>query len=236
MKLSQSALDELKVFEGFRPNAYIPVPGDVPTIGYGFTKGVDMGDTMTLEEAEHRLIEEVRPYEQAVAQACTLRPNQNEFDAMVLLCYNIGIAGFRRSSVLKAHNRGDKPAASRAFGLWNKSGGKEYAGLTRRRGLEGARYLKPSSGAPIAEVTAAMPQTVDSESSMGQSPINRAGVVAGGTAAVTAVAEVARTATDVKSSVTFLGDWLVPLLLVAVVALCGYIVWQRINQRKEGWT
>ena len=41
---------------------------------------------------------------------------------------------------------------------------------------------------------------------------------------------------DVKYSATALGDWLVPVLLVAVVALCGYIVWTRLKQRKEGWT
>ena len=70
---------------------------------------------------------------------------------------------------------------------------------------------------------------------MSESPINRAGVVAGGTAAVATVAETTRTIADVKYSVSSLGDWLVPVLLVAVVMLCGYVVWQRVRQRKEGW-
>jgi lysozyme len=80
-----------------------------------------------------------------------------------------------------------------------------------------------------------MPQTVDAESRMTESPINRAGVVAGGTAAVATVAETARTVADVKYSVSSLGDWLVPVLLVVVVVLCGYTVWQRVQQRKGGW-
>jgi lysozyme len=175
----------------------------------------------------------------AVWQGCTREPNQNEFDAMVLLCFNIGPAGFKKSTVLKAHNRGDHQAAARAFGLWNKSGGKVYAGLTKRRAEESALYLTPMPDdvsdppeGPIAE----MPQTVDAESRMTESPINRAGVVAGGTAAVATVAETARTVAEVKYSVSSLGDWLVPLLLVAVVVLCGYVVWQRVNQRREGWT
>ena len=80
-----------------------------------------------------------------------------------------------------------------------------------------------------------MPQRIDPESSMVESPINRAGVVAGGAAAVATVAETARTVADVKYSTQALGDWLVPVLLIVVVALCGYMIWQRVNQRKQGW-
>ena len=239
MRLSMSARERLKRLEGFRANAYIPVPGDRVTIGYGFTDGVKIGDRMTREEADARLVEELRPYEMAVWQGCTREPNQNEFDAMVLLCFNIGPAGFRRSTVLKAHNRGDCQAAARAFGLWNKSGGKVYAGLTKRRAEESALYLTPmpdDMSDPPEGAIEAMPQSVDAESPMHASPINRAGVVAGGTAAVATVAETARTVAEVKYSVSSLGDWMLPILLVLVVALCGFVVWQRVNQRKEGWT
>lgn len=239
MRLSLQSRERLKRLEGFRANAYIPVPGDRTTIGYGFTDGVKLGDTMTREEADARLVEELRPYEMAVWQGCTREPNQNEFDAMVLLCFNIGPAGFRRSTVLKAHNRGDCQAAARAFGLWNKSGGKVYAGLTKRRAEESALYLTPmpdDMSDPPEGAIEAMPQSVDAESPMHASPINRAGVVAGGTAAVATVAETARTVAEVKYSVASLGDWLVPVLLVLVVVLCGFVVWQRVNQRKEGWT
>lgn len=235
MRLSTQGRAHLKRLEGFRAKAYIPVPGDRVTIGYGFTDAVQMGDTMTLAEADARLVEELRPYEMAVWQGCTNEPNQNEFDAMVLLCFNIGIAGFRRSTVLKAHNRGDAQAAARAFALWNKSGGRVYEGLTRRRAEEAALYLRPTPDDVSDGAEAAMPQRIDSESRMSESPINRAGVVAGGTAAVATVAETARTVADVKYSVASLGDWLVPLLLVAVVVLCGYVVWQRVKQRNGGW-
>ena len=239
MRLSLPSRERLKRLEGFRANAYIPVPGDRTTIGYGFTDGVKLGDTMTREEADARLVEELRPYEMAVWQGCTREPNQNEFDAMVLLCFNIGPAGFRRSTVLRAHNRGDHQAAARAFGLWNKSGGKVYAGLTKRRSEESALYLTPmpdDMSDPPEGAIEAMPQSVDAESPMHASPINRAGVVAGGTAAVATVAETARTVAEVKYSVASLGDWLLPVLLLVIVVLCGFVVWQRVNQRKEGWT
>ena len=235
LKLSAHALQKLQRLEGFRSRAYIPVPGDVATIGYGFTHGVHMGDTMTRAEADARLLGEVVPYEQAVERGCTRKPNQNQFDAMVLLCFNIGIAGFLKSTVLRRHNAGDTQAAARAFTLWNKSGGVEYAGLTARRIEESTLYLQPMPDDVSDAAPPEMPQTVDAESSMASSPINRAGVVAGGTATVAAVSEAARTIADVKHSAQGLGDWLVPILLVVVVALCGYMVWQRVQQRKGGW-
>lgn len=235
MKLSTSARQTLQRLEGFRGVAYIPVPGDRVTIGYGFTHGVRMGDTMTREEADRRLITELAPYEQAVERGCTRRPNQNQFDAMVLLCFNIGIAGFSKSTVLRCHNSGDHQAAARAFGLWNKSSGVVYAGLTRRRAEESAIYLTPMPDDVSDPITPEMPQRIDPETSMAASPINRAGVVAGGTATVAAVSEASRLVSDVKYSVASLGDWLLPVLLIAVVGLCGYMVWQRVQQRKGGW-
>jgi lysozyme len=84
-------------------------------------------------------------------------------------------------------------------------------------------------------VSPSMPQRIDPESSMAASPINRAGVVAGGTATVAAVSEASRLVSDVKYSVSSLGDWLLPVLLLCVVGLCGYLVWQRVQQRKGGW-
>lgn len=243
MRISQRALNKLKELENFEPNAYIPVPGDVPTIGYGFTRGVQMGDTMTRAEADARLVEEVAPYADTVQRACTVKPNQNEFDAMVLLCYNIGINGFRGSTVLKCHNRGDKQAAARAFGLWNKSGGKVYRGLTNRRAYEASLYLEPYSDSPLIRPhEPIIPQTVDPESTMPQSPINRASVIAGGTAGVATVAETLRTVRDAKDSAGGIldglgsfGPWVVPVMLALVVGLCVYIVVQRNKQRKEGW-
>lgn len=234
-RLSVHSRNTLKRLEGFSEIAYQPVPNDKITIGYGFTEGVKMGDVMTKAEADQRLVRELLPYESAVDSACTNPPNQNEFDAMVLLAYNIGIGGFRKSTVLKAHNANDKQAAARAFGLWNKSGGKVYKGLTRRRAEESALYLAPSIGDVVDPDSTVMPQRVDQETSMTQSPINRAGVVAGGTAAVATVSETARTLADVKYSLHSLGDWLLPALLLCVVGLCGYMIWQRVRQRSQGW-
>lgn len=233
MQMSPKGISLLVQFEGFRSQAYIPVPGDVPTIGFGFTKGVKMGDTMTLYDAKERLKIELRTYEQGVLEACTLAPNQNEFDALVCFAFNVGVSALKKSTVIKRHNEGDKQAAARAFGLWNKSGGKVYAGLTRRRAAESALYLEPVAHEEREQPE--MPQTVDEERPMHASSINRASVVAGGTATVAAVSETINAINEVKHGVDGLGNWLVPALLLAVVVLAGYIVWERWKQRKGGW-
>lgn len=233
MKTSQKGISLLVDFEGFRPNAYIPVPGDVPTIGFGFTKGVKIGDTMSMSEATARLRSELVEYEHGVANACMVETNQNQFDALVCLAYNIGVGAFKKSTVLKLHNKRDYNAAARAFSMWNKSGGKVYPGLVRRRAAEAALYLEPTQ-ATFAEPVHVMPQTVDEEKPMAASSINRASVVAGGTASIAAVTQTLDAVKGVKDGVESLGSWLVPALLIAVVGLCAYVVWQRFDMRKKG--
>jgi lysozyme len=221
------------------------------TIGFGVTENVKPGDVVSRWQAETDLMEKARRYEEAVTRACKLTPTQGQFDALVSLAWNIGAGAIGGSTIIKCHNRGDFEAASRAFGLWDKVrvGGKLVSspGLTARRRKEGAAYLKASptlaaaqaataaGTTPAARPEAPMPQVVEPESSLGASSINKSAAVAGGTAGVAAVTEVVRTVSDAKSAIDGLGDWLLPLLLVAVVALCGYIIYTRYKQRKEGW-
>ena len=49
-----SATDLIKQFEGFRGEAYMPTPNDVPTVGYGNTQGVQMGQQISEEEASRQ--------------------------------------------------------------------------------------------------------------------------------------------------------------------------------------
>lgn len=242
MKTSRRGIKLITEFEGFAPQAYedVAVPG-LWTIGYGFIEGVQEGDRITKEQATDRLKRELVKYEQAVMQATGGGCNQNEFDALVSFAFNVGTDGMKKSSAIKAHRRGDKQAAARAFALWNKAGGKVWAGLTRRRAAEAALYLEPMPddvSDPINGPRQEMPQRVDAESSMGASSINRSAVVIGGTSVVAGasqVTEVLQTATVAADSMQKLGQWLIPVLLFAVAGLAGYIVWQRWKQRKGGW-
>ena len=232
MKTSPRGIDLVKAFEGFRSRAYIPVPGDVPTIGYGFTRGVQMGDVMSEAEAETRLAEELAEYERGVMRATGGDVTQNQFDALVSFSFNVGVAGMARSTTIRAHKAGDYQAAARAFGLWNKSGGRVYPGLTRRRAAEAALYLERAP----ADEPEPMPQAIEPERPMTSSTINRASVAAGGTATLVAANETIYAARELKAGASDLGDWLVPVLLIAVVGLCAFIAWERIKIRREGWS
>ena len=228
MKIDAKGLALLKEFEGCRLVAYQCSAG-VWTIGWGCTKGVEKGDALTQTQADERLLHEIGDYEAGVMSACQVTPNQNQFSALVVFSWNVGIGGMKGSSVIKAYNRGDVQAAARAFGLWNKAGGKPVAGLTRRRAAESVLFLEPVDGAQD------MPQIVEPESKLTASPINRASVIAGGTAALASANEIITAISDVKDGVAGLGEWLLPVALVAIVIACGYVIYTRWLQRKNGW-
>ena len=140
MKLSEAGIAIIKKYEGCRYLAYQD-GGGVWTIGYGFTKGVKFGMSMSPEECERRLQDEVCGYEEAVLKACIVPPTQHQFDALVSLSWNIGIAGLSRSTVIRLHNQKDFVNASRAFNMWNQDNGKVVQGLVNRRAAEAALYL-----------------------------------------------------------------------------------------------
>lgn len=241
MKTSHRGIALIKRFEGFRATAYL-CPAGVPTIGWGTTEGVTHDDvrnrrTITRDQADQLLMRHLVGYELAVRRAlgdC----NQHEFDACVSLAYNIGTAGFAASTVAKAHRRGDKQAATRAFALWNKAtvNGKKQVlpGLTARRAAEAALYAEPVAQS-VADEPEPMPQAVEPERPMTASTINRASMAAGTTATLAAAGEVLQTVQGVRYGLAGLEDWLVPGLLVVVAALCGYIIWERVKQREDGW-
>jgi lysozyme len=140
--MNAAGIQLLKLFEGWRPKAYPdPGTGGAPwTIGYGFTRGVRPGDTMTLAEGEARLIREVEEYENGV-KAAAGTATENQLAAMTCFAYNVGLTGFRGSSVLRFHRAGRFAAAADAFKMWNRAAGREMAGLTRRRQAELELYL-----------------------------------------------------------------------------------------------
>jgi lysozyme len=216
--------------------------GNPWTCGYGETKGVTYETRWSKDEAHRRLLVRLQEFEDEVISVCTVEPNPYECAAMTSLNYNIGSSNFKKSSVLKAHNRGDKQSAARAFGLWNKAGKppEPMEGLTRRRADEAQLYLRPWTDLTddeelIAESTDPISQQVEPERPMAQSQITRASAVAGGTAAVATVAETLSTVNHVKDGVEGLGAWLVPILLIVTIGAVGWAAYERYKQRKEGW-
>ena len=83
-------------FEGCRLTAYL-CPAGKWTIGFGHTEGVKKGDTITQEEAYRLLDEDLQVYGFAVDKAVDVTLNDNQIDALVSLCYNIGVNAFSQS-------------------------------------------------------------------------------------------------------------------------------------------
>ena len=141
LSLTATGLVAVANFEGFRGEAYIPVPGDVPTIGFGSTKGVELGDTITVPEALNRLNEDVRATESAV-KSCVLVPLSSiEFDVYVGFAYNVGSKAFCSSTLVKKLNAGDYAGACAELNRWVYVDGKMVPGLVNRRGNEYERCM-----------------------------------------------------------------------------------------------
>ena len=135
MKLGEKGTEILKYFEGCKLTAYQDSVG-VWTIGYGHTKGVYDGMTITQDEAEQMLLTELEEYEGYIESMVTVPLTQNQFDALVVWIYNLGPTNFRNSTLLKELNAGNYNAAGQEITRWNKAGGKVLAGLVKRREAE----------------------------------------------------------------------------------------------------
>lgn len=141
--LSAFGLVAIAGYEGYRGTAYRDVVG-VPTVGYGTTVGVKMGDTTTPDRALARLNVEASDVYAAGVKRCAgdVPLYQHEFDAYVSLTYNIGVSAFCNSTIVTRlkHNPPDYAGACEAIKMWNKAtvNGKKVVvqGLVNRREKE----------------------------------------------------------------------------------------------------
>jgi lysozyme len=140
MNIGNKGLELIKHFEGCELQAY-KCPAGVWTIGYGHIKGVSEGMTITQEEAENMLRDEMAEYEGYVNNLVTVELNQNQFDAMVSWVYNLGGGNLGASTLLKVLNAGDFAGVPAQMLRWNKAGGKVLEGLTRRRQAEADLFV-----------------------------------------------------------------------------------------------
>ena len=92
-----------------------------------------MGDTCTQEQADAWFLEDVAWAEDCVNEAVKVELTQQQFDACVSLCFNIGCGAFKKSTLVRLLNAGDFDAAALQFRVWNRQNHKVLAGLTRRR-------------------------------------------------------------------------------------------------------
>ena len=146
MVVSLFGIDLICGFEGLRLKAYDDGVG-VWTIGFGTTiypNGIRVkkGDTCTEAQAKAYMAYDLKKFESTVNSAVTVPLNQNQFDALVSLAYNIGIGAFSKSTLVKKLNAGDIRGAVEQFDVWVNAGGKRMQGLVNRRAKEKEVFLK----------------------------------------------------------------------------------------------
>ena len=135
-------------FEGLSTKAYLDT-GGVPTIGYGHTKGVKLGDVITEAEALKMLRADLAAFGRAIesrAEADGIRLNQNEFDALASFAFNLGAARLFGSTLWRKLKAGDHARAADEFLRWDKGRDRNgrtitLAGLAKRRAAERALFL-----------------------------------------------------------------------------------------------
>lgn len=141
MNISQSGIDLIKRFEGFRPSRYL-CPAGYETIGYGHVVriGEQFNEPLTEIEAEELLRRDLEQFEQAVHDLVIVDLAQNQYDALVSFTFNVGPDAFRKSTLLRRVNDRDHKAAPKEFEKWVFVNGKRLKGLEKRRAAEAALY------------------------------------------------------------------------------------------------
>ena len=123
MRTSAAGRKAIEQREGVRLNAYLDSVG-VWTIGVGHaaTSGVEPiprnGMKITVQQADDLLSIDLARYEEAINQSVKVPLTQNQFDACLSLCFNIGQRGFMHSTVVARLNRKDYRGAADAFLMW----------------------------------------------------------------------------------------------------------------------
>lgn len=136
MNLGPRGAALIKGKEQLRLEAYLPTPNDVPTIGFGHTKGVRLGDKITVKQAE-QFFDEDTAWAVAAVNKLGVPLSQSMFDALVSLVFNTGVGSITPASTIgKAIRERRYFDAWEAFAKWRKQAKKDLRGLAIRRAEE----------------------------------------------------------------------------------------------------
>tara|TARA_X000001036_G_scaffold132433_1_gene125250 strand:- start:953 stop:1684 length:732 start_codon:yes stop_codon:yes gene_type:complete len=237
-KISQTGTNLVKKFEGLHKvhkdglvHSY-RCPAGKYTIGFGATKGVRSGQTMTKEEAETRLIHDLNEHGKIVKKYVHVPLTQNQYDSLTSFVFNLGGGAFRSSTLLKKLNQGLYDEVPEQLMRWNKAriDGKltPLRGLTRRRAAESALFAMDAK-MPSDEGGPDMPQkpTAEAPKSLLKSKTMAGAGIAG---AATGLNEVAG---QLQGLVAYADSLKTIFLLCAIggIALAAYARWK---DNKEG--
>ncbi len=140
MKINAAGVDIVKRWEGCKLSAYL-CPAGVPTIGYGHTGDVKIGQKITQHQAEVILALDLEEFEEGVSDLMVGTPlTENEFSALVSFAFNVGITALSKSTLRRKIASGNETAPDE-FLKWTRAGGKILPGLVSRRAEERALYV-----------------------------------------------------------------------------------------------
>lgn len=142
---SRNGLPLVRQFEGCKLTAYL-CPAGVPTIGYGRTRGVKLGQKITQVQADTWVEQEYDEFEAAVRKLLRVPVSDNQLGALVSFAYNLGTGALAGSTLLRKLNAGDYKGAAAQFASWDKArvngALRALPGLTKRRAAEAALFLR----------------------------------------------------------------------------------------------
>ena len=178
MKVSANGLAIIKAFESCLRNigvgkfkAYID-PVGVLTIGWGHTNHHEpkfsAGTVWTQAQCDAALAGDMATFEEYVSRLAKVPLKQNEFDALVSWAFNTG--GPKTATLWKRLNAGDKSAIPRELAKWNRGGGRELPGLTRRRKAEGEMFAGDIAAAFRTAQIKSRPVVFDNSEPVSQPP------------------------------------------------------------------
>jgi lysozyme len=121
--ITQSTIYLIKQFEGIRHSAYDDGFGNM-TIGVGHLIKASEPHlhyaTLKMHEIQHLLKQDLEPCEAFLRTGVGTPLNQSQFDALMSVCFNIGLDKFKDSKIVRYLNQGDIQKAGDAILNWNK--------------------------------------------------------------------------------------------------------------------
>ena len=137
LALSGAGLIAIANFEGFEEKAYIPVPGDDPTIGFGHKdERMPLDTFISVPDALKLLGQDTKHAEETIKKYVKVPLTQSEYDAYVSFSYNVGAGNFASSTLLNKLNASDYEGACNELRRWVFSSNVKYQGLVNRRDME----------------------------------------------------------------------------------------------------
>lgn len=262
MDINERGLKLLYDFEGRhtrlpdgRYKAYLDKIASPPvwTLYAGLTKGIKEGMICTEAQGDAMVRKELNVYEDAIERLVTVELSSNEFSALTVLVYNIGVGAFQRSTLLKMINQGKRDQIPTQWLRWNKAGGKVIKGLERRRRAELMLFLEPDAEDIEVADEPAMPQRVEPSKGSVKETLAQSNTVRGAAMslfggltvaydwALSGATEAGQEAMKLKTS---FGPWealfahlkanMAALAALFVVVGAGIVIFRRLKAAQEG--